>query len=717
MEKVVIGLYDKTVYSERFAEYFCNNKNNCIDFRIFTVFDKISEFVKKGRLDVLLLGQEYVDEIKNTKEIGKIIVLSEGNYVMEGEKYPVVFKYQSVENIINEVLENIADDEKIRLEENNKNPVKINTELIGVYSSDSVNLALKYGVDLAIKTAKVKKTLLVCLDQLNGLDGALRLENNMCEQFFSYEGENMTYETSYVRGMSEVIYYLNKKGSKLALKLQSIICHRGGVDCIYSVEDYRDLKYFDIEGVEEFISILSGQMEYETIIFVIGYLNETFIELMQRCDKLYFSAVQDEIDRQRFSSFEKTLMRDGLAGSLDNIMFYASEKSVIDGGECSDEELYELIEERVFEKSHSTYISQNNKEILVRGIFNSIRGMDVLQELVDNPDITEIMVNGCDNIFIEKNGRISRYPEKFVDVNKLEDVIQQIVSKVNRVVNETSPIVDFRLVDGSRVNVVLPPVSLSGPVVTIRKFPESPMTMEKLIEIGSLTKDAASFLEKLVKAGYNIFISGGTGSGKTTFLNALSDYIPKDERIITIEDAAELQIRNIQNLVRLEVRNANVEGKNAVTIRDLLKSSLRMRPDRIILGEIRDAAACELLNIMNTGHDGSLCTGHANSSKDMLSRMETLVLSGMDIPVMAIRNQIASALDIIIHLGRIRDKTRKVLEIAEIVGMEGDRIKLQTLFEFVEEGEDKDGRVKGSLCRREKGLIHTEKLQRAGIEL
>ena len=392
-------------------------------------------------------------------------------------------------------------------------------------------------------------------------------------------------------------------------------------------------------------------------------------------------------------------------------------EKMIDGGECSDEELYELIEERVFEKSLSTYISQNNKEILVRGIFNSIRGMDVLQELVDNPDITEIMVNGCDNIFIEKNGRISRYPEKFVDVNKLEDVIQQIVSKVNRVVNETSPIVDFRLVDGSRVNVVLPPVSLSGPVVTIRKFPESPMTMEKLIEIGSLTKDAASFLEKLVKAGYNIFISGGTGSGKTTFLNALSDYIPKDERIITIEDAAELQIRNIQNLVRLEVRNANVEGKNAVTIRDLLKSSLRMRPDRIILGEIRDAAACELLNIMNTGHDGSLCTGHANSSKDMLSRMETLVLSGMDIPVMAIRNQIASALDIIIHLGRIRDKTRKVLEIAEIVGMEGDRIKLQTLFEFVEEGEDKDGRVKGSLCRREKGLIHTEKLQRAGIEL
>ncbi len=222
MEKVVIGLYDKTVYSERFAEYFCNNKNNCIDFRIFTVFDKISEFVKKGRLDVLLLGQEYVDEIKNTKEIGKIIVLSEGNYVMEGEKYPVVFKYQSVENIINEVLENIADDEKIRLEENNKNPVKINTELIGVYSSDSVNLALKYGVDLAIKTAKVKKTLLVCLDQLNGLDGALRLENNMCEQFFSYEGENMTYETSYVRGLVHISELSDSRFVKHPLDVVSV---------------------------------------------------------------------------------------------------------------------------------------------------------------------------------------------------------------------------------------------------------------------------------------------------------------------------------------------------------------------------------------------------------------------------------------------------------------------------------------------------------------
>ncbi len=404
-----------------------------------------------------------------------------------------------------------------------------------------------------------------------------------------------------------------------------------------------------------------------------------------------------------------------ISGIKDQIYCELVEKTVA-GKEYSDDELYGAIEEKVFEKSREVYIAQSDKESIVKGIYNSMRGMDVLQELIDDPDITEIMVNGPDCIFVEKSGKIMRYPEKFINVHKLEDVIQQIVSKVNRVVNETSPIVDFRLTDGSRVNVVLPPVSLDGPAVTIRKFPEKPMTMEKLIGIGSLSEEAAEFLERLVKAGYNIFISGGTGSGKTTFLNALSNYIPEDERIITIEDAAELQIKNIPNIVRLEVRNANVEGKNAVTIRDLLKSSLRMRPDRIILGEVRDAAACEMLSVMNTGHDGSFCTGHANSSKDMLSRLETLVLSGMDIPVLAIRNQIAAAIDIVIHLGRLRDKTRKVLEIAEVVGMDGEMIKLETLFEFIEKGEDSDGKVIGKLCKTEKKLIHTEKLQRAGID-
>lgn len=366
---------------------------------------------------------------------------------------------------------------------------------------------------------------------------------------------------------------------------------------------------------------------------------------------------------------------------------------------------------------HDIYLSVTEKEELIRTIYNSIRRLDVLQEILEDNSITEIMVNGPDHIFIEREGRMQRYPKSFSSKEKLEDVIQQIVSKVNRRVNEAVPIADVRLLDGSRVNVVLSPIALDGPVVTIRKFPEKPISMEKLIEIGSITQEAAVFLSKLVQARYNIFISGGTGSGKTTFLNALSEYIPEEERIIVIEDAAELQIQGIPNLVRLEVRNANLEGKNAVTIRDLIKSALRMRPSRIILGEVRDAAACELLSVMNTGHDGSLCSGHANSPKDMLNRLETLVLMGMDIPLPAVRNQIASAIDIVVHLGRLRDKTRRVLEIDEVIGMKEGEVQVQALFSFQEEGQDQNGRVIGKLCRTECSLLHREKLMLAGVSI
>ncbi len=363
---------------------------------------------------------------------------------------------------------------------------------------------------------------------------------------------------------------------------------------------------------------------------------------------------------------------------------------------------------------HSVYMSTDEKRDVVRKIYNAIRGLDILQDIVDNPNITEIMINGYDHIFVEQSGRITEYSEHFESIQKLEDVIQKIVAKVNRMVNEANPIVDVRLLDGSRVNIVLPPVALNGPIVTIRKFPAQPITMDKLIEIGSISEEAVEFLKKLVKAKYNIFISGGTGSGKTTFLNALSNFIPSDERIITIEDSAELQIRGIPNLVKLEVRNANVEGKNAITIRDLLKSALRMRPDRIILGEVRDAAACELLSVMNTGHDGSLSTGHANSTADMLSRLETLVLMGMDIPLAAVRNQIASAIDIVVQLGRLRDKSRKVLEIAEVTGVKNGEITLQTLYKFHEIGEV-DGKISGEFVSTGNHLIYTDKLAQAGL--
>ncbi len=383
--------------------------------------------------------------------------------------------------------------------------------------------------------------------------------------------------------------------------------------------------------------------------------------------------------------------------------------------ELQDEEILEVIDETLLSQGRNCYLSMQEKRRLRKEIFNAIRRLDILQELVEDSSITEIMINGANHIFIEQNGAIRLWDKQFESDKKLEDVVQQMVSKSNRIINEASPIVDARLSDGSRVNIVLPPVALEGPVVTIRKFPERPITIQRLIEIGSVTKEAALFLEKLVIAGYNIFISGGTGSGKTTFLNALSNFIPKEERVITIEDSAELQIRNIPNLVKLEARNANVEGKNEVTIRDLIKSSLRMRPDRIVVGEVRDAAAIDMLQAMNTGHDGSLSTGHANSTVDMLNRLETLVLMGADLPLMAVRKQIASAIDIIVHLGRLRDKSRRVLEIAEILDCVDEEIEVNKLFVFKEVGEDEHGKVIGKLQKTNSELINLQKLSKAGI--
>ena len=386
------------------------------------------------------------------------------------------------------------------------------------------------------------------------------------------------------------------------------------------------------------------------------------------------------------------------------------------GVSFSDEQMQDEIEIRVLKRGQMEYLTIEEKMELVKKIFNSVRRLDVLQELLEDPVITEIMINGPDHIFIEKGGRLLDSGKKFPSQAKLEDVIQQIVSKVNRVVNEASPIVDVRLLDGSRVNVVLPPVALDGPVMTIRRFPENPFDMDKLLELGSITEEVAVFLRTLVEARYNIFISGGTGSGKTTFLNALSNYIPSTERIVTIEDSAELQIQNIANLVRLETRNANLEGKNEITVRDLVRSALRQRPDRIIIGEIRDAAVIELLSAMNTGHDGSISTGHANSPVDMLRRLETLVLTGMDIPLQAVRSQIASAIEIVVQLGRLRDKSRKVLEIDEVCGIEDGEIVLRPLYKFQETKGSSKEHVKGHLVATDHRLANRDKLIMAGKE-
>lgn len=384
--------------------------------------------------------------------------------------------------------------------------------------------------------------------------------------------------------------------------------------------------------------------------------------------------------------------------------------------EISDDKVKEIVDEVILEYGNEKGLSVREKYRLQKEIYDSIRGLDILEELLEDKNITEIMINGPDNIFIEKDGRIEKYNNRFSSKEKLVDIIQQIVSGVNRRVNESSPIVDSRLSDGSRVNVVLNPVAINGPVVTIRKFPEYSITMKKLIEIGSISLNVANFLKLLVNAKYNIFISGGTGSGKTTFLNVLSNYIPGDERIITIEDSAELQIQSVDNLVRMEVRQANDEGENGIDIRALIKSSLRMRPDRIIVGEVRGAEALDMLQAMNTGHDGSLSTGHGNSPKDMLNRLETMVLMGVDMPLKAIKSQIASGIDIIVHLGRLRDRTRKVLEIVEITGFNGEEILTNTIYRFEEdniEGTNK-GIVKGKLKWTGNTLINQKKLFDAG---
>lgn len=363
-----------------------------------------------------------------------------------------------------------------------------------------------------------------------------------------------------------------------------------------------------------------------------------------------------------------------------------------------DDELHNIIDSIILSESDYKYITIEERVKLHSQIFNSIKGLGLIEELLKDSDITEIMVNGTQNIYVEKTGCLEQYPDTITSANRLNDIIQQIVAKTNRRVNETNPIVDTRLSDGSRVNIVLPPIAIDGAVLTIRKFAKEQMTMEKLIQLKSISVEAAELLEQLVIAGYNIFVSGGTGSGKTTFLNVLSNFIPKDQRVVTIEDSAELQLKGVKNLVRLEARQANSQGENEITIRDLIKTSLRMRPDRIIVGEVRGGESLDMLQAMNTGHDGSMSTGHANSPKDMLARLETMVLMGMNIPLQAVRAQIASGIDIMVHLARMSDKSRKVVEINEIEKYENNQIVLNKIFEYKN---NKLTKV-GNICNRYK---------------
>lgn len=381
--------------------------------------------------------------------------------------------------------------------------------------------------------------------------------------------------------------------------------------------------------------------------------------------------------------------------------------------EISDEEMQELIDEVVLSYGKEKHLPLDEKCELKRALFYALRKMDVLQELLEEPDVTEIMVNGTEGIFLERDGKLSRWEKKFYSEERILDIIRQMTGTCNRTVNESQPIVDARLGNGDRVHVVLPPVAVNGPIITIRRFPTEPMTMKKLLEMESISEEEASFLKMAVQAGYSLLIAGGTGSGKTTFLNALSEYIPQEERVVVIEDTAELQIRSVPNLVRLETRSAGMEDCREITIRDLIRASLRMRPSRIIVGEVRGAEAFELLTCLNTGHDGSISTCHANSTKDTVTRLETMVLMGMELPLQAIRRQIASGIDLIVYLGRLRDKSRRLLEITEVTGMEGEQVGLNPLFRFRETGQ-----VSGRICgiQEKTGEIkNIEKFQRAGF--
>ena len=382
--------------------------------------------------------------------------------------------------------------------------------------------------------------------------------------------------------------------------------------------------------------------------------------------------------------------------------------------ELTDEELYASIDDVLMMQAYRRQFSVRLRMQFRQALYDSFRRLDVLSEALDDPEVTEIMVNGYDQIYVEKHGELMHFVKTFSSQEKLEDVIQQIVAKVNRRVNEANPMADARLEDGSRVNIILPPIALNGPILTIRRFAKHPPDMKQLLKWGALSEEVAQFLGSLVRARYNIFISGGTGSGKTTFLGALAEYIPREERVVTIEDSAELRLYHIENLVRLEARNASQEGKYEVTIRDLIRNSLRIRPDRIVVGEVRGAEALDMLQAMNTGHDGSLSTGHANSAQDMITRLETMVLMGVELPLAAIRGQIASAIDIIIHLGRLRDRSRKVLSIQEVTGLD-DRgnVRLSILYQFRETGV-MDGRITGTLEAVDP-LKKKEKLRAAGL--
>lgn len=687
VSKAVFAICDsESMYIYNLMEYVHSRKGEEFEVQAFTGVESLCACAKEKTIEILLISGKLLCEQVRELQIRKVMVLSEGEQICELSEYSAVYKYQPADSLIAEVMDSYA-----RVKEAPAAALfKPEVEVTGIYSPVKRTGKTSFALTLGQLLASTKAVLYLNLEEYAGFDVLMNRQ---------FDGD-----------ISDLMYFSGSGKGNLISKLGGLVQTINNLDYIppaFSPFDLRSIKCSEWLGL---IEDLCSYSSYEVILLDFGEQVDNLPELLNRCGKIYMPVREDSMAVTKIAQYEKVMV----AREYEEVLGKTIKLKLPFHSSFGKKEHY--VEQLIWEEAKGQYMPLSEKITLRQQLFNGIRRLDILQELLEDESVTEIMVNGTDGIFVEREGRIRCWEHRFVSKTKLEDVVQQIAGKCNRIVNEAIPITDARLENGDRVNIVLPPVAVNGPIITIRRFPKEPITMERLIELGSVSKEVADFLKQLVCAGYNIFICGGTGSGKTTFLNALSDYIPKDERIITIEDNAELQIQGVENLVRLEARKENTEGKHAVTIRDLIKSSLRMRPSRIIVGEVRGDEVVDMLQAMNTGMDGSLSTGHGNSPSDMLVRLETMVLMGLEMPLSAVRRQIASGIDILIHLGRLRDKSRRVLEIREVTGYdyESGEIVTSVLYEFLEDGKQKEGRVVGKLHKKEE-LFHVQKLIRAGI--
>lgn len=750
MKRNIFAVCDLEVdYALNFMDYMNRKKNIPFEIQAFTSVENLIAYGKQTHIELLLIsGRAMCREVRDL-DIGKIIILSEGVHPPELDQYPSVYKYQSSSDVLREVMACYGAEKKTVADQ--IAVLKKTTEIIGIFSPLGRCLKTSFALTLGQILAKERAVLYLNMEEYSGFEELMG--------------------KGFAHNLSDLLYYVRQDNQNLLYKMNSMIQTINNLDYIPPVQMPADIRTTAWQDWERLFQMLILDSSYEVIVLDIGCGIDENFQLLDMCKKIYMPVLSDAVSQCKIAQFEnlvriwdypqilektekinppfhmatclspayvEQLMWSELGDYVRNLLRKESQKKrklkkfrkdAVKGKrmnkdvfrklrqmlmeeldlsrELSDKEILDVIDELILNQIKDVRLALKEKVQLRQELFYSVRKLDVLQELVDDETVTEIMVNGPDTIFVERAGKLMKWHKSFTSAEKLEDVIQQIVGKCNRVINESMPIVDARLENGSRVNAVIYPVALNGPILTIRRFPEHPITMEKLIALGSITQECAEFLEKLVKARYSMVIGGGTGSGKTTFLAAMSEYIPRDERLITIEDNAELRIRGIDNLVRLEAKMANMEGAVSVTIRDLIKAALRMRPDRIIVGEVRGGEAMDMLQALNTGHEGSLSTAHANSARDMLSRLETMVLMGVDLPLEAIRRQIASGVDILVHLGRMRDKSRKLLEVTEVCGFENGEIRIRPLYQW-QEGK---GLVKTA------SLLHVEKLERAGIEL